>query len=130
MDTVRFGNIMKATAVEQNAIAEAEQRAEQAEEAWEAAELEAQGLRGQLAEMERLSALQQREINATRAVAARLLERNQRLDAAVTELLEHLRHELPQADRRQRFLVANAYEAMGAVEKAAAVLGTAVRAVV
>jgi chromosome segregation ATPase len=130
MDTVRFGNIMRATAVEQNAIAESECRAEQAEAGWEAAELELQAVRAQLREMERLCALQQREITTTRAVAAHILARSQRVDASVQELCDHLQPTLHEADRKQRFLVRNAYEAMGAVDKAAGVAGgQSVRAV-
>lgn len=138
METIRFGAIMRATAVETNAIADLERRLEAAQAAQEEAELAAEELRVRLAakageaeELSRMLSTAQLEIGrskraeqAAKEVAQHLLTRNQRLDAAVTELLEHLQPTLAESDRRQRHLVANAYEAMGAAEKAAAVFAS------
>ena len=89
MDTVRFGNIMQATAVEQAAIEAAEQRAESAEAAWETAELEAQALRGQLAELSRLCSRYEAENRAGRRALRDALEHIQRLEVDA-EVLKYL----------------------------------------
>ena len=92
------GNLMRATAVELAAIEAAEQRAESAEAAWEAAELEAQALRGQLAEMSRLCELQQAEIRATRAALSGAVEYIQEQNVE-SEVLKYL---LPKSGTMRR----------------------------
>jgi hypothetical protein len=83
------GNLMRATAVEQAAIDAAEQRAESAEAAWEAAELEAQALRGQLAEMSLLCSRYEAENRAGRRALRDALEYVQQLEVDA-EVLRYL----------------------------------------
>jgi chromosome segregation ATPase len=83
------GNLMRATAVELAAIEAAEQRAESAEAAWEAAELEAQALRGQLAELSRLCSRYEAENRASRRALRDAMEYIKQLEVD-TEVLRYL----------------------------------------
>lgn len=124
MDTVRFGNIMRATAVEMAAIEAAEARADAAADAQVVAELEAQVLRAELRELARVHA-------ATRRALADATAYIRRSNGAAVELLEHLMPSIHEADWRQRHLIANAYEALEMPEQASAAFpsGTIRRAV-
>jgi hypothetical protein len=131
--TTQFStNIMQATAVEANAIAELEDRLADAEEAAVQAELatqeaqaEAAALRAERDELSRLAGKMLVELRTVRAVASGMLQARQLEVAAVRDLLSHLAVSTAPHDRLQRRLMANAYEAMGAGNEAAAVVSSA-----
>jgi hypothetical protein len=135
MTTQFSANIMQATAVEANAIADLEDRLADAQEAAVQAELatqeavaEAALLRAERDELSRLAGQLLTNLRTARAVAVGMLQARQLEVAAVRDLLSHLAVSTAPHDRLQRRLIANAYEAMGAGTEAAAVVsGAAVR---
>lgn len=138
-------DLMKATAVEMQAVQASEARAEEAEEARVEVELEAQELRAKLAarqveidaltarnasleaengELAKMLRTQTAIGNASRDALRDALAYIRRQNGAMVELLEHLMPTIDTADWRQRTLIANAYEALEMPERAVAAFPT------
>ena len=119
------GNLMRATAVEQNLIADLEARLQAAELAREEADLAAEQIRVQAAllaahneELSRQVSMLQAELRLTRAVAGELLAARQLEVAAVRDLLHHVTSTVLSHDHMTRQAVSNVYAAMSATDKA------------